>query len=180
MKKYLCVVPLALLLCFTFACQDKAAMAELEKFRAQAKLEEQNKAIATREWEAWSKGDFEAFKEVVAPGYAWYEPSGSTKPKSLEEAIETGRMVHKNLPDVTFSIEEIFAAGNRVTVRYVMRGTQPGELQAIPATGKKIEVSGIMIHRIENGRIVEDREEFDMFGLNRQLGMELRPKEAKK
>lgn len=37
-----------------------------------------------------------------------------------------------------------------------------------------------MIHRIEDGRIVEDREEFDMFGLNRQLGMELKPKAAKK
>jgi predicted ester cyclase len=37
-----------------------------------------------------------------------------------------------------------------------------------------------MIHRIENGRIVEDREEFDMLGLNQQLGMELKPKEAEK
>ena len=89
-------------------------------------------------------------------------------------------VVHRNLPDVTFSIEEMFAAGNRVIVRYIMRGTQPVELQALPATGKKIEVSGIMIHRIENGRVVEDREEFDMFGLNRQLGMELKPKEVKK
>jgi len=180
MKNLLLVVSLVLLLCFAFGCQNKAEKADLEKFRAQAKLEEQNKAIAAREWEAWSKGDFEAFKEVVAPGYAWYEPSGSTKPRSLEEAIETGRMVHRNLPDVTFSIEEMFAAGNRVIVRYIMRGTQPVELQALPATGKKIEVSGIMIHRIENGRVVEDREEFDMFGLNRQLGMELKPKEVKK
>jgi steroid delta-isomerase-like uncharacterized protein len=175
MKKYRCAVPLVLLLYFTFACQNKAEKAELEKFRTQAKIEEQNKAIATREWEAWSKGDFEAFKEVVAPGYSRYEPSGISKPKSLEEAIETGKMVHKNLPDVTFSIEEIFAAGDRVVVRYIMRGTQSGEHQAIPGTGKKIEVSGIMIHRIENGRIVEDREEFDMLGLNQQLGMELKP-----
>jgi len=42
MKKYLCAIPLVLLLCFSIACQDKAAMVELEKFRAQAKLEEQN------------------------------------------------------------------------------------------------------------------------------------------
>ena len=36
MKKYLYVVPSVLLFCFTIACQDKAAMAELEKYRAQA------------------------------------------------------------------------------------------------------------------------------------------------
>ena len=42
MKKFLWVVSLAVLLCFTFACQNKAAMAELAKFKAQAKVEEQN------------------------------------------------------------------------------------------------------------------------------------------
>jgi hypothetical protein len=78
MKKLVWIVALVLLFSFTIACQDKAAVAELDKSRAQARLEEQNKAIATREWEAWSKGDFEAFKKVVAPGYVWYEPSGIT------------------------------------------------------------------------------------------------------
>jgi predicted ester cyclase len=57
----------------------------------------------------------------------------------LEEAIETGKMVHKNLLDVTFSIEEIIAAGNRVIVRYVMRGTQVGELQAPLRLGKRLK-----------------------------------------
>jgi steroid delta-isomerase-like uncharacterized protein len=179
MKKPILVGVLAVLLCFTFGCQNKAEKAELEKFRAQAKLEEQNKTIANREWEAWSKGDFEAFKEVVAPEYVWYFPSGSTKPRSREEAIETMKIIH-NVADATFSIEEMFAAGNRVIVRYIMRGVHRGEWQGIPATGKKIEVSGIMIHRIENGKVVEDREEFDMLGIYQQLGMELKPVAAKK
>ena len=62
MKNAILVVLLAVLLCFTFACQNKAEKAELEKFRAQAKVEEQNKAIVSREWDAYSKGDYEAFK----------------------------------------------------------------------------------------------------------------------
>jgi hypothetical protein len=40
MKKYLYVVPPVILFCFTIACQDKAAMAELEKYKAQAAVEE--------------------------------------------------------------------------------------------------------------------------------------------
>jgi steroid delta-isomerase-like uncharacterized protein len=180
MKKYLCVVPLVILFCFTVACQNKAAMAELEKFRAQTEVETQNKAIANREWEAWSKGDFEAFKEVVAPEYVYYMPSGSTKSLSREEAIEMGKMVHNGFPDVTFSIEEMFAVGDRVISRYTMRGTHQAETQGIPATGNKFEISGIMINRIENGKVVEDREEADRLGLMQQLGMELKPIEAKK
>jgi len=42
MKKLLFVISLAVLFCFASACQNKAEKAELEKFRAQAKGEEQN------------------------------------------------------------------------------------------------------------------------------------------
>jgi len=180
MKSPLLVVSLVLVLCFAFGCQKKAEKAELEKFRAQAKVEEENKKVVSREWDAWSKGDMEAFKEVVAPEYVWYVPSGTTKPNSLEETVEAGKRVHKDFPDATFSIEEMFAVGDRVIVRYIMRGTHQAEYQGIPATGKKIEFSGIMIHRLENGKVVEDREEYDIFGMYEQLGMELKPKEVKK
>ena len=44
MNRHLYVVPLAILFLFTIACQDKAAMAELEKYKAQAAIEEQNVA----------------------------------------------------------------------------------------------------------------------------------------
>jgi hypothetical protein len=37
-----------------------------------------------------------------------------------------------------------------------------------------------MISRIENGKIVEDKEEADMLGMMMQLGMELKPKEGEK
>ena len=167
---------LVLCLCFSIACQDKAAMAELEKFRAQAKVEEQNKAIVSREWDAYSKGDYEAFKQVVAPEYVWYDPSGSVKPRSLEETLEYGKILRKSFPDLSFSIEEMFAGGDRVVSRYIMRGTQQGEFAGLPATGNKSEMSGIMIHRIENGKVVEEREESDMLRFMEQLGMELKPK----
>jgi len=45
MKNPLLVVPLVLLLCFTFGCQNKAEKAELEKLNAQADVEAQNKEI---------------------------------------------------------------------------------------------------------------------------------------
>ncbi|MBN2258404.1 MAG: hypothetical protein JW704_11400, partial [Anaerolineaceae bacterium] len=56
MKKYLLVIPLFFLLCFVVGCQDKAAMAELDEFRAQAAVEEQNKAIIERYYTEGDKG----------------------------------------------------------------------------------------------------------------------------
>ena len=180
MKKIITIVPLTMLLCFSFACQDKEAMAEIDAMKAQAEIEEQNKANENRMYEAWEKGDFEAFKETVAPEYVWYMPSRSTKPMSREETIEFAKMMHSAFPDVTFSIEELIAVEDRVISRFIMRGTHEGEFQGIPATGNKVECSGILISRIENGKIVEHREEFDMMGQMMQLGMELKPKETKK
>jgi len=40
MKKFLFLFLLVILLCFTFACQDKEATAKLEEFKAQAEIEE--------------------------------------------------------------------------------------------------------------------------------------------
>ena len=177
MKKLCLILPLALILCFMVGCQDKEAMAELEEMKAQAEIEEQNKEIVKRYWEAWGKGDFEAFKELLAPNYVYYFPSRSTKPTSREESIEFGKMMHNAFPDVTFSIEEMIAVGDKVISRFIFRGTHEGESQGIPATGNKIEVSGITIMRIENGKVVEEREEYDTLGEMQQLGMELKPKE---
>ena len=180
MKKLLMILPLALILCFMVGCQDKEAMAKLEEMKVQAEVEEQNKEVVKRLWEAWGKGDFEAFKGLLAPDYAYYSPSRSTKPTFREETIEFGKMLHNAFPDFNFSIEELIAVEDIVISRFIFRGTHEGEFQGIPGTGNKFESSGISIIRIENGKIVEEKEEFDQFGLMQQLGMELKPKEGEK
>ena len=180
MKKLLMFLPLVFLLCITFGCQDKEAMAELEKFKTQAEVEEQNKEIVRRQMEAWSKGDIVAFMEFLAPEYAYYSPSRSTKPMYREEAPEFGKMLRKAFPDINWSIEELFAEGDRVILRFIVNGTHEGEFQGIQATGNKFESSGIIIVRIENGKVVEEKEDFDYLGMYQQLGMELKPKEGEK
>jgi steroid delta-isomerase-like uncharacterized protein len=180
MKKLSMILPLALLLCFMVGCQDKEVMAELEAMKAQAEVEEQNKELVKRTLEAWGKGDFETFRELLAPDYAFYYPSGSITSMSREETIEFGKMLQKAFPDISFSMEELFSVGDRVIFRFIQRGTHEGEYMGIPATGHMIECSGIMINRIVNGKVAEQREDFDALGMMMQLGMELKPKEGEK
>jgi len=174
------VISLCFLLCFTFSCKNQGAMAELEEFKAQAEVEEQNKELVKRFYEACNERDFEALKEVVAPWYAWYVPSRNTEPISREGSMEFVREIFKAFPDCHWSIEDLIAEGNIVVSRFIMRGTHEGEFEGIPATGNKVEVSGFMMTRIENGKYVEDKEDVDMLGMMMQLGMELKPKKAKK
>jgi steroid delta-isomerase-like uncharacterized protein len=180
MKRLLCVVFSAVLLCFTFACQNKAENAELEKFRAQAKLEEQNKEIVKRFFKEWNKGNIEIADELYAPGYSWYYSSTTPNPMARDETIEFFKMFVKAFPDANWTIQGLFPVDDRIIAWLTVRGTHKGEFQGILATGNKIEVNGFDMFRIQDGKIIEEREETDMLGLYQQLGFELRPREAEK
>ena len=180
MKKLFTIIPLVFLLCFTFGCQDKAAMAELEEFKAQAAVEEQNKELAKGMLEEFNKGNVEIWKELCAPEFAYYYPSETTEPMSLEKTIETFQMVYKGFPDSSWNIHDLIAKRDKVIARTTFSGTHEGEYQDIPATGNKIKLSIISILQFKDGKCIEIREEEDILGFMLQLGMELKPKEGEK
>jgi steroid delta-isomerase-like uncharacterized protein len=159
-------------------CQDKAAMAELEEFKAQAALEEENKTLITRYNEAWDKGDVEALKEIFSPDNVWHTISGQDI--SLEEMLETLKQRMQMFPDRTNSIEDTILEGDKVVLRYTFRATHEGDIEGFPATGNKVEFEAIEIVRVENGKIVECWDVSDDLSFYQQLGMELKPKEEEK
>jgi len=177
MKKLLMVIPLALILCFMVGCQDKEAMAELEKFKAQAEVEKQNKEVVLKFYEELDNGNIENVMELFAPNFLWYTPSNSPTPMSKEESHEFLKMIYEAFPKWQHKMEEIIAVGDKVITRAIDYTTHEGEFQGIPATGNKVEFGVIVIYSIDKGKIVEMREEGDMLGFFQQLGMELKPKE---
>jgi steroid delta-isomerase-like uncharacterized protein len=179
MKKLCMVLPLAMILCFMVGCQDKAAMVELEEFKAQEEIEKQNEALYRGIIEEINKGNSEYFNEFYSPDSLYYFPSNNPKPLSREESQEFVKGFFQAFPDLNFSIEELHAVEDRVIARLILRGTHEGDYGGIPATGNKFEISSTFIVRIENGKVVEEREDFDQLGFWKQLGMELKPKEGK-
>ena len=179
MKKLFMILPLVLVLCIVYGCQDKEAMAELEEFRAQAAVEEQNEALYRGIIEEINKGNSEYFNEFYSPDSLYYMVSNSPKPLSRKEYQGFVKGFFKSFPDLNFSIEELHTVGDRVIARLILRGTHKGDWRGIPATGNKFEMSSTFIVRIKNGKVVEEREDFDQLGFLQQLGMELKPKEEK-
>ena len=177
MKKYLSVIPLILLLCFVVGCQDKASMAELEEFKAQAALEKQNQEFVTHYFEELNKKNIEIVNEVCDPDYLYYSPSINPNPISRDEVMGFVKMVFQAFPDINYKIEKVYYSGNTIIIWNSVTGTHLGEFEGIPASGNKIHLSSILIWTLKNGKIVEEREEYDSLGLMMQLGMELKPKE---
>ncbi len=179
MKKLCMILPLALILCFMVGCQDKEAMAELEAFKAQAAVEEQNKALVLQLYEELGKGNIEKGFEVCAPDYRLYFPSNTGTPLTKEQNLEIALQTFQAFPDTVYEIKDIVAVDDKVILRGVDIATHTQEFQGFPPTGKKLEVSWLIIFRFEDGKIVEAWQEFDSWGWMQQLGYELKPKEGK-
>jgi steroid delta-isomerase-like uncharacterized protein len=74
-------------------------------------------------------------------------------------------------PDVHLTVEDTFAAGDRLAVRWTSRGTHEGVLMGIPPSHNKIEVAGISIFRMVAGKVAEEWESFDALGMMQQIGV---------
>ena len=74
------------------------------------------------------------------------------------------------------TMEDVFAAGDRVAVRFTACGTHLGEFMGVPPSGKQITMTAILIHRLAGGKMVEDWEWSDSLGFMQQLGLVSMPK----
>jgi steroid delta-isomerase-like uncharacterized protein len=182
MKTYLSTIPLVFLLCFVVGCQDKAAMAELEKFKSKVAVEEQIKALVMRYFGAVESGDLEAVKAIFSPDFILHHTTGQDL--SLEETIETVKTQNEQakvmFPDLTYINEDTIVNGDKAVLMFTFKGTHKGDVEGIPATGNAVEGRSITIFRFENGKIAEGWQESNVLRLYQQLGMELKPKEVEK
>ncbi len=73
-------------------------------------------------------------------------------------------------PDVHWRIEEQISEGDKVASRFEWTGTHRGTFLGVPATGKSVKVWGMVIDRLEAGKIKDTRIIMDTLGLMMQLG----------
>jgi steroid delta-isomerase-like uncharacterized protein len=79
------------------------------------------------------------------------------------------RAYREAFPDIVATLHEVVAQDNRVAVRYTLEGTHLGPFAGLPATGRRVTMSGIAISRLAGGRIAEGWGCFDTLGFMQQL-----------
>jgi steroid delta-isomerase-like uncharacterized protein len=131
---------------------------------------EQNKAIARRYFEdIWNRNDLGAISEIISPDVMGH--AAGTTFQGSETLKQRVNMLRSIYSEPHFSVEDQIAEGDRVTLRWRLRGTHTGEYMGARPTGKQVTATGINIFRIADGKIQEIWVESDDLGELQQLGV---------
>ena len=109
-----------------------------------------------------------ARSEVFAPDFIRHHTRGDM---NLDSYVQWDSALWAAIPDLNISFEEIIGEGDWVMARFIMRGTHKGVLQGIPATGKKIDIGGMMACRFVGGKFAELWVYPDQLRMMQQLGV---------
>jgi steroid delta-isomerase-like uncharacterized protein len=118
-------------------------------------LQAKNKVVARRVFdEIFNQGKFQVADEIYAPEFQNHGLHASADLKEDQDAVHAEK---KAFPDLRMSVEDMVADGDKVAVLWTFHGTHTGAgYEGLPATGTPVELRGITIWRITDGRIREE------------------------
>jgi steroid delta-isomerase-like uncharacterized protein len=131
-----------------------------------------NKALVRR-WfeEVWNRGREETIDELFAAHAIGYGLGDTDVPTHGPAEFKIfANNLRGAIPDIHMTIEDIMAEGDKVTVRIAVTGTHKGDQLGVAASGRRIQIAGVVMVRIANGQIVEGWNSWDQLGLLRQIG----------
>jgi steroid delta-isomerase-like uncharacterized protein len=120
--------------------------------------------------ELFEAGDLSVADELFSPDFVDHAAPqpGGTGPEAIKQVV---RFLHAGLDDLHYEIHDLFASGDRVTMRTTLSATHNRPFLGHPPTGVRFSAEQIHIVRIADGRIAEHWACRDDASMMRQLGM---------
>ena len=89
--------------------------------------------------------------------------------------IDNARAMYANyvngFSNIKFTIVDVFGQGDKLVKHWDFKGRHTGTFFGIPATGKDVEVEGVTLVRMQDGKIAEEQDFFDNLSFMQQLGL---------
>jgi steroid delta-isomerase-like uncharacterized protein len=120
--------------------------------------------------EVINKQNLAAADELVAENFVELDPLPG-QAQGREGLKQILAMLFAAFPDLHWTVEEDAAEGEKLWSRFTWRGTHRGDFLGVPATGNQVEVNGVVIDRIVEGKMVDSRILMNELSLMQQLGV---------
>jgi predicted ester cyclase len=132
-------------------------------------IEENKDLVNLYNKEIWNKGNFSLVDDIFYSEFTFNYPDPDLTP-DLGGFKQTVDRFRKAFPDMEFTSLLMVAEGDIVVYRWKGIGTHKADYMGIAPTDKRVEFTGITIHKISNGKILEEFTQSDIFGLMQQIG----------
>ena len=73
--------------------------------------------------------------------------------------------------EVTFTILDAFGQGDKIVKHWRFQGKHTGEFFGIPPTGNTVNVEGVTLVKMKDGKIAQEQDFFDNLVFYQQLGL---------
>jgi steroid delta-isomerase-like uncharacterized protein len=145
-------------------------VATAEKAKSKSKAPSA-KQVATAYFDAIKARDLDAMAAVWKPGSTdhFYGMADLRVPEDLRAWFGN---LFRAIPDFVMEVQDMVAYGDKAAVRWRATGTftGPGKFEGLTATGASIELEGLDLLTIKNGKIVENRAFTNAMEMARQMG----------
>jgi len=120
-------------------------------------------------YEVYNRHDLNLWNQTMAEDYVG-NVNGQVVP-NRDTGVGFVQALIKAFPDIHYSIEDqlVGQEGDRVVTRWKATGTHTGDLFGMPPTNKHVNMIGITIFQIKNGKIAKLWDVWDQAGLMAQL-----------
>ncbi|MEX2587609.1 MAG: ester cyclase [Actinomycetota bacterium] len=118
--------------------------------------------------QVWNEGRIEASDSFLDPAYRRHVGPAS-EPLDLDGQRVRLQSFRTAFPDARLRIEEMIAEGDLVAFRFTLSGTHRGPFQGVEATGRRVEVPGLDLVRLKQGKLTEHWGGADLNLLKAQL-----------
>jgi steroid delta-isomerase-like uncharacterized protein len=130
--------------------------------------------VLMRRWfkEVWNDGKSQTIYDLMDEnGVAVGQDQPGVEIRGPREFEAFYQRIRGAFPDITMTIEDNFGVDDKVVVRWSAVMTHTGDQLGIPATNKRIKVTGISIAQMENGKIVRGWDNWDQLAMQQQLAI---------
>ena len=118
-----------------------------------------------------NNGNYEVADDLIAETYTRHDPGMPAEQHGPGEFVAMIQMFREVFPDVNVEIETMITEDNLVVFRATESGTHEGPFTGVEPTGNAFEMSGLVMHRVEDGKVTETWANWDTLGMFRQLGI---------
>ena len=120
--------------------------------------------------EVLNEGRFERLDELVLEDFVELDPLPGQS-QGREGLREVLRQMRAAFPDIHWVVDEMIGEADKVCTRFTWTGTQRGSFLGVPATGRHVAVKGIVIDRLNGGKMADSRILMDTLSMMQQLGV---------